>query len=162
LLTEALSHLDTSAVAMGNIAGMVADAYARAGHLATALRYVDEALRVSAKTGEIWMDAELHRLKGVVLSALPVADEKSAEMHFLRAVDIAESQGAKLWGLRAATSLARLWARRGRREDAVNLLAPLCGWFADDDSAADLAEAELLLRQLTGTATPDSRRAIIR
>ena len=152
LLTNALSHFDTTDVAMGNIAGIIGDAYARAGHLATALRHLDDALHVSAKTGEVWMDAELHRLTGVVLGAGPAAKAKSAEMHLLRALEIARSQGAKLWELRAATSLARLWACHRKFTEALELLAPVRRWFTGDRSTPDLAEAEMLISELVDAA----------
>ena len=35
----------------------------------------------------------------------------------------------KPWELRAATSLARLWQRQGKRAAAYELLAPVYGWF---------------------------------
>lgn len=152
LLSEALSHLNTTDVAMGNIAGIVGDAYARVGDLANALRYLDDALRVAAKTGEVWMDAELHRLKGIVLGAPPLADAKSAELHFRRALDIAGSQGAKLLELRAATSLARLWAGQGKPGEALALLGSVRGWFARAGSTPDLTEAETLLSELAEAA----------
>jgi predicted ATPase len=152
LLTDALAHFDTTDVALGNIAGIIGDAYARAGHLATALRHLDNALRVSAKTGEAWMDAELHRLTGTVLGAGPAANAKSAEMHLLRALEIARSQGAKLWELRAAISLARLWARDRKFAEAIELLTPVRRWFAEDRGTPDLTDAEMLIGELFDAA----------
>jgi hypothetical protein len=40
---------------------------------------------------------------------------------------IAEEQAAKFWELRAATSIARLWADCGRRSEARHLLAQIYG-----------------------------------
>ena len=42
-----------------------------------------------------------------------------------------QGQGAKLWELRAATSLAWLWRDQGKRADAHDLLAPVYGWFTE-------------------------------
>ena len=153
LLKEALSHLDATDVAMGNIAGIVGDAYARAGQLTTALGYVDKALRLSASTGEVWTDAELHRLKGIILSAPPLRDAKSAEMHFLRAIDIAQSQSAKLWELRAAISLARLWLPQGKPGEALELLTPVRGWFVEGSNVPDLMEADALTNELVAAVS---------
>jgi predicted ATPase len=42
-----------------------------------------------------------------------------------RAIVTAQGQRAKSLELRAAMSLARLWAEQGRRAEAYDLLAPL-------------------------------------
>jgi hypothetical protein len=50
---------------------------------------------------------------------------------------LAQQQSARLWELRAATSLARLWRDQGKRDEARELLAPV-----------DLKQAEALLDEL--------------
>jgi hypothetical protein len=42
--------------------------------------------------------------------------------------------------LRAATSLARLWAERGERRNAQDLLKGIYGWFTEGFDALDLQE----------------------
>jgi predicted ATPase len=54
-------------------------------------------------------------------------------------------QEAKLWGLRAAASLARLRRDQGRRSEACDLLAPVYGWFTEGFDTPDLKEAKALL-----------------
>jgi hypothetical protein len=44
---------------------------------------------------------------------------------------IARQQGAKLWELRAATSLALLWRDQGKPAEARDLLAPVYDWFTE-------------------------------
>ena len=61
---------------------------------------------------------------------------------------MARQQGAKLWELRAATSLARLWRDRGKRSEARDLLAPVYGWFTEGFDTPDLKEAKALLDAL--------------
>jgi predicted ATPase len=61
---------------------------------------------------------------------------------------LAEAQGAKLWELRAATSLARLWRDQGKRDEARDLLAPVYGWFTEGFDMPDLNEAKALLDEL--------------
>jgi predicted ATPase len=50
--------------------------------------------------------------------------------------------------LRAATSLARLWAERGERRNAQDLLKGTYGWFTEGFDALDLQEAQALLSEL--------------
>jgi predicted ATPase len=57
-------------------------------------------------------------------------------------------QGAKMWELRAATSLAQLWAQQGRRSEAYDLLAPVYGWFTEGFCTADLKDARALLDEV--------------
>jgi predicted ATPase len=54
-----------------------------------------------------------------------------------------------LWELRAAGSLARLWAEQGNRRKARDLLVPIYNWFTEGFETADLQDARMLLDQLT-------------
>jgi predicted ATPase len=54
-----------------------------------------------------------------------------------------------MWELRTSTSLARLWQSQGKRQDAYELLAPVCGWFTEGFDAKDFIEAKGLLDKLT-------------
>ena len=67
---------------------------------------------------------------------------------FNEAIDLAREQSAKLWELRAATSLARLWRDQGKRAEAHDLLAPVYGWFTEGFDTADLKDAKALLEEL--------------
>jgi predicted ATPase len=66
----------------------------------------------------------------------------------LKAIDIARGQSAKLWELRAAVSLVRLWRDQGRLAEARDLLAPVCGWFTGGFDVSDLKNAKALLNVL--------------
>jgi predicted ATPase len=61
---------------------------------------------------------------------------------------LARAQSARAWELRAAISLARLWAKQGRRREAHNLLAPVYGWFTEGFNTADLKDAKALLDEV--------------
>ena len=73
---------------------------------------------------------------------------QAAEELYRKALSIAEEQGAKLWELRAAASLARLRREQGRRAQARDLLAPVYGWFTEGFDTPDLKEAKALLKRL--------------
>lgn len=127
--------------------GLMAGLLGRAGCGGEALPLVEDALGRAEATGERWCEAELHRLKGEVLLA---ADPAGAEACFRRAVEVARGQGARWWELRAATSLAALWADQGRRRRAHELLAPIHGWFGEGGDTPALQEARELLEVLPG------------
>ena len=95
-----------------------------------------------------WYEAEIHRIKGVLL--LPVPDAPQAEACFQRALAVARRQQAKSWELRAAMSLSRLWQHQGKHAEAYDLLAPIYGWFTEGFDTADLQEAKALLDELGG------------
>jgi predicted ATPase len=121
--------------------------YGVAGRAAEGLRFLAEALDAVNATGEHWFEPELHRLKGELLR-LTGSDRGTTEACFLRAMTIAREQSAKLWELRAATSLANLWRDQGRRAEAHDLLAPIYGWFSEGFDTPDLKEARALLQEL--------------
>jgi predicted ATPase len=54
-----------------------------------------------------------------------------AELSYQQAIAIAKRQSAKMFELRAATSLARLWRDQAKREEARGLLAPVYRWFTE-------------------------------
>jgi predicted ATPase len=51
--------------------------------------------------------------------------------------------------LRATTSLARLLATQGRRDEARAVLVTIYGWFTEGFDTADLKEAKALLEELS-------------
>ena len=55
---------------------------------------------------------------------------------------------AKSWELRATMSLARLLAKRGRRDEARAMLSDIYNWFTEGFDTADLKEAKALLDEL--------------
>jgi predicted ATPase len=79
------------------------------------------------------------------VGTLRVKDEASAEACFLNAIEVARRQAAKLFELRAAISLARLWQEQGKKEQAHQMLAEIYTWFTEGFEAADLREAKVLL-----------------
>jgi hypothetical protein len=69
---------------------------------------------------------------------------------YREAIAIAQPQSAKLWELRAAMSLARLWREQGKCAEARDLLAPVYGWFTEGFGTPVLQKAKLLLDELAG------------
>lgn len=75
-------------------------------------------------------------------------DVAAAEATFLRSLALARAQQALSWELRTATSVARLWQRLGRREDARRLLAGTYERFDQGLTTADLVAARELVSAL--------------
>jgi predicted ATPase len=71
-----------------------------------------------------------------------------AEACYHRALAVARGQAARLWELRAAVGLARLWRGQGRLGEGHDLLAPVYGWFTEGFDTPDLKEAKALLDNL--------------
>jgi tetratricopeptide (TPR) repeat protein len=122
------------------------DACRRAGQWQVALAHLAEARRLAEETEVRYCQAETVRLSGEVL--LATGDAAAAEASYREAIAIAQRQSAKLWELRSAMSLARLWRDQGKRSAARDLLAPVYGWFTEGSGTPVLKEAKALLAEL--------------
>ena len=126
----------------------LATAYAELGQIDEALRWIGEATTALNSSKETWFQAEVHRAAGEIALKSSKADKAKAEAYFDRALDVARTQQAKSWELRAAMSMARLWRDQGKRTEARELLAPVYGWFTEGFETRDLKEAKALLDEL--------------
>jgi class 3 adenylate cyclase/predicted ATPase len=128
--------------------GLLAEACRDTAQAEEGLRVVAEALDHVAQTGIVYCEPELRRLEGELRLCRDPADTEKAEACFQDAVEIARSQGAKSWELRAATSLARLRRKQGKRAEARDLLAPVYNWFTEGFDTPVLQETKALLEEL--------------
>jgi class 3 adenylate cyclase/predicted ATPase len=127
---------------------LLAKAYLHAGRHDQSVSTIDQALGFIRESGERWWEAEVHRLHGELLLARRARDRADAEECFHRALRLAREQTARSLELRAAMSLARVWAEHGRRAEGHDLLAPVYGWFTEGFDTADLKDAKALLDEL--------------
>jgi adenylate cyclase len=125
--------------------GLLAGLYIATKDPGEALLALDEALARVDRLEERWFEADLLRLKGETLLKVRPDQSAEAETCFHQALAVARDQGARLWELRAATSLARLWLDQGKHAEALDLLAPVYGWFTEGFDTADLKDAKGLL-----------------
>jgi class 3 adenylate cyclase/predicted ATPase len=128
---------------------LFAEACLETGKIDDGLRVTDQAFELIERTGARLHEAEVHRLRGEMLLRAP-GREGEAEASLRRALAAARAQEAKSWELRAATSLARVLAGRGDREQAHALLAPVYDWFTEGRATADHVDAAALLAKLGG------------
>jgi predicted ATPase len=129
---------------------LLADVSAYLGHPEDGLRALAEAHTLVEQHEERWWEAEICRLRGVVLLRHPETPPAEAETWLRRALDVARRQEAKSLELRAAMSLARLWQQQDKHVEARELLAPIYGWFTEGFDTADLQDAKALLAELGG------------
>lgn len=119
------------------------------GSVVAAQTSIDEAIALSASTGEIWCMPELLRIKAEL--SLKQGASRTAgtgEALYAQAIDLARRQGALSWELRAATGLAGHWLRSGQGERAGHLLAPIHRRFEEGFATRDLGRARSLLDAL--------------
>jgi predicted ATPase len=126
--------------------GIASEVLGGAGDYESAAAALAEAEVAINASNERWWEAEIHRLKGVLL--LSQGNAAQSESCFERSIRIARQQQASSLELRAATSLARLWGDQGRRAEARDLLAPVYGWFTEGFDTPDLKDARALLDAL--------------
>ena len=157
---------------------ILAAALARLGREDEGLHTLNEAeAGISCHRGRFY-EAELYRLRGELLMAQEIKKQKAkgktqkkcsvvgaqssvlstqpltlstqveVEGYFLRAIEIARRQNAKLFELRATMSLSRFWRSQGKQTDAQRILAEVYGWFTEGFESVDLKEARELLAEL--------------
>jgi predicted ATPase len=108
------------------------------GHTEDGLQALSEASTLVEQHDERWWEAEVCRLRGVLLLKQPGTSQAEAEAWLQRALDVARRQEAKSLELRAAMSLSRLWQQQGKQAEAHALLAPIYGWFTEGFDTVDL------------------------
>ena len=128
--------------------GLAADAYARAGRHEEAGAKMAGAFAALGHGGDLALAAELHRTRAALLICADAGEQAAAGADLRRALAIAHAQEAPSLQLRAARDLARLLAGRGERQAALDLLAPIHGWFTEGFETLDLIEATALLHEL--------------
>jgi predicted ATPase len=127
---------------------LLAEVSAHLGHPEDGLQALVEAHTLMEQQEERYWEAEIHRLRGVLLLRQTGTPQAEAETWLQRALDIARRQEAKSLELRAAMSLSRLWQQQGKQAEAHALLAPIYGWFTEGFDTKDLQEAKVLLEAL--------------
>ncbi|WP_428485662.1 ATP-binding protein [Rhodopila sp.] len=94
----------------------------------------------------LWCLPEVLRVNAELLLWHGASDASAAaEATLLRSLDLARQQSALSWELRAATSLARLWHRRGRVIQARDLLAATHDRFTEGFNTGDVVGARRLI-----------------
>jgi predicted ATPase len=148
--------------------GLLAEALGQARQAEEGLRVLEEALEAAHRNGDRCYLAELYRIKGelllmqatnrgvsraatggntVVEAEPPMVAQ--AEGCFDQSIKIAQRQKAKSLELRAVMSVARLYRKQGKQEEAQGLLTQIYDRFTEGFDTKDLREAKALLDELS-------------
>jgi predicted ATPase len=113
-----------------------------------ALSRIEGALALANTTGERWTDAMLHRIRGEILLKRDPANPSPAGEAFLTALAVAQRQGTRAFGLRAALSLAKLYQATARPAEAHAVLSSALEGFTPTAEMPEIAEAQALMESL--------------
>ena len=127
---------------------LIADGCRVTGRVEEGMRQIEAALEA----------VERHQERGYLPLALVTCAElcrdaerhADGESHFMQAIQVSQSQGARAFELRAALGLARMHAEGGRVDSAVKLLDPLCASFPNTANSVDLVAARDFLQRHRG------------
>ena len=100
------------------------------------------------QSGEHYWLADLHRLSGHVALKRPSPIGRLPKSCFIKAIEVARGQEARLLELRAATDLARLWREIRSTQDPRALLEPILAAIEGGATARDVRNARALLAEL--------------
>lgn len=134
-------HGPSVVIARAYLLGQLALVYGKRGEPQQGLALVDLALARIAENQARVSEADLRRIRGLLLAM--AGDLVGADRALLEAIEVAQGQGARTFELRAATERVRLLEGAHSRKLAAARagLAKLCSSFPEDADAADLRAA---------------------
>jgi len=136
----------------GYVLTLIAETCLDADQANDGLSFVAEAKTLLEVTDERWAEAELYRVEGMLLLALPERRIAEAEACLRKAMTVAREHAALLLELRAAVDLARLLDELGRAEERKALVEAVYGRFDEGFDCVDLRAARAILTPV-GSAT---------
>jgi tetratricopeptide (TPR) repeat protein len=123
-----------------------------AGRYDAASGIADELINLGRGTGELLMTPELLRFKGLCLRAR--GEREAAEACVRQAIDLAREQGARMWELKATSTLCELLRESGKAAEARERLSPLVQGLTEGSNAPEIAHARALLGELSQPPSP--------
>ena len=151
-LVELECAIDSSVRIMGQVGmphfiSMLAELLIILGRHAQALERIRRILKTNETSRDVYFNAELCR--GAAECHIALGQPEAASSAYEEAIEIARSQGAKMFELRAATALGRLWAAGGEMVRAKALLQSIYDALRDREETVDLLRARECLMQWT-------------
>ena len=122
-------------------------------HIDGALEIIERGFAAVNGNSEKIFESELYRLKASAVRRTSSADASAQSDAILElALGKAKEQNAKSLELRISHDLAKSWLSHGKREQARDLLIPICDWFEEGEGKRDLREARALLNEVRSSA----------
>ena len=118
------------------------------GEMADAEAALQDAFAFVERSGERFWLADLYRVDGQIALRRPKTDRERAEACFLKAIEVAHGQEARMLELRAATDLVRLWRDTGAPNDPRALLEPILATIEGGETTRDVRNARALLAEI--------------
>jgi predicted ATPase/DNA-binding winged helix-turn-helix (wHTH) protein len=128
-----------------NYSAALAEALAGTGRRGEALETIDQAIIIVERDNGLFPLPELLRVKAEVLMSAKDPNCAIAERCLMDSLGLARRQAALAWELRTATSISKLWLRKGRTDNALGLLAPIYARFTEGFATRSLKAARGVL-----------------
>jgi predicted ATPase/class 3 adenylate cyclase len=142
---ESYQGLNTPPVFWPLLIHMLAETCGLAGQPEQGLATLDRAMKLFDSDSREAFVVEFYRLRGELLLASSPDHSPEAETLFLRALEIAQEQGAPMLELRAALSLNRMRQDQDKANRSRKLLRAAYEKISEGFTTADLEEAKALL-----------------
>lgn len=133
---------------------LMADVEEKSGQFDAALARLDLVVKHIRRSGECWLEAEVHRYRSNLLRQVHPDDPAAAEAALRHALDVARAQGTKTFELRAMLDLARLHGAKGWDDGMRSELLRACSALGAEPGLVELEEAAGLL---AGGSRPGAR-----
>jgi len=127
---------------------LAAEMLIASGEFTLAEGLLREARQLAESTEQNWVKPELYRLYAILAGHGADPSSSTPRDWLEMSLDQAREHGEKYAELCAAQDLARLYARRGERQAARDLLATACEGFVGGSGNPDLQQAMALLAEL--------------
>ena len=119
---------------------LLAQLHTRNANLDGAREALHKAAGREGQGTRIW-NAEVERMRGVILASGPDSDLGAAEAAYRSSLDLARRQKARSLELRTAVNYARLLERSGRRQEGHDLLKGCLAQIAEGQTTEDVQAA---------------------
>ncbi|HMS84158.1 MAG TPA: adenylate/guanylate cyclase domain-containing protein [Nitrospira sp.] len=131
------------------ILALLAECHVRVHHVTDGLAAIQQAEELVATQGELCWQAELFRIQGELVLMQSGQPVTAAEQCFSKALAVAQSQQARLFELRAATSMARLLRKLNKPDMATEVLGSVRFRFSRHSTNPDVVAAQTILDELS-------------
>ena len=137
---------------LGLFRPLIMNIYAQAcmemGFIVKGLEALEKSLSIAAVGGELWLDAESHRILAELLLSGSNPDRERAIEEFAKALEVSRQQVSITQELRVAISLYNFAKTEKEINAAITILKNVYDKFDDKKCTKDLLKAEGMLRAL--------------